>query len=45
MQEAFHVLRYLKAKSGQGIFLASNSDLQLTAYGDSNWVAVQTLEN
>ena len=37
MQEAFHVLRYLKATSHHGIFLAANSDLRLKAYCDSDW--------
>ncbi|XP_010242510.1 PREDICTED: uncharacterized protein LOC104586844 [Nelumbo nucifera] len=34
---ALCVVRYLKGRPGQGIFLRSDSDLQLCAYCDSDW--------
>lgn len=34
---AFRVLRYIKHTLGQGLFLHSDSDLQLCAYYDSDW--------
>lgn len=34
---ATRVVRYLKGCPGQGIFLSADSDLQLTAYCDSDW--------
>lgn len=39
---AIRVLRYLKTAPGQGIFLASNSSLQLSAYADSDWASCPT---
>nr|XP_016481327.1 PREDICTED: uncharacterized protein LOC107802359 [Nicotiana tabacum] len=39
MQVALHVLRYLKGTSDCGIFFNNFSDLSLTAYCDSDWVA------
>ena len=36
MQEAFHVLRYLRATSKHGILLAATSDFQLMRYCASN---------
>lgn len=35
---ALHVLRYLKATSGQRIFLPPTGDLTLKAYCDSDWL-------
>lgn len=34
---AVRVLQYLKSSPGRGIFLSSNSSLQLTAYSDFDW--------
>ncbi|KAL9995344.1 putative RNA-directed DNA polymerase [Helianthus debilis subsp. tardiflorus] len=36
---AVHTLRYLKGTSSQGLLFNNNSDLQLTAYCDSDWAA------
>jgi len=37
LDASYHVLRYLKAIPGQGIFFPSNSDLQLKAFSDNDW--------
>lgn len=37
LQAAKRVLRYLLLRPSQGIFLASNSAVVLTAYSDSDW--------
>ena len=39
MDAALRVVRYLKGTAGEGIFLSSNSDLQLYGYCDSDWGA------
>ena len=37
IKAAQRVLRYLKGNQGQGLFLRSDSDLQVYAYCDSDW--------
>lgn len=37
IEAAVRVLRYMKATEGQGILLASQNDLHLTAYCDWDW--------
>ena len=39
LEAACRVLRYLKGNPGQGILLRSDSDLQVSAYCDSDWGA------
>ena len=36
-QAAYHVLKYLKASPGAGIFLHNNIPVQIKAYSDSDW--------
>ena len=36
-QAAFHVLKYLKASPGVGIFLHNNTPVQIKVYNDSDW--------
>lgn len=36
-QVVMHVLKYVKASLGVGIFLHSNNTIQLKAYSDSDW--------
>jgi len=38
-QTVFRILRYLKGTIGQGIFFDAKSDVQIQAYGDSNWAS------
>lgn len=39
MEAAYRVVRFLKGTAGQGIFLKSDSDLQLSIYCDADWAA------
>ena len=39
MDAAKHVLCYMKGNLGQGLFMKSDSDLQIVAYCDSDWGA------
>ena len=39
MEAVRRVLRYLKGTAGNGIFLQAHTDLQVTAYCDSDWGA------
>ncbi|CAM8978512.1 unnamed protein product [Rhodiola kirilowii] len=39
LNAAHKVLRYIKQAPGQGLFFASSSPLQLTAYCDADWAA------
>jgi len=36
-QATLHVLKYLKASSGAGLFLPNNTPIQIKAYSDSHW--------
>lgn len=42
MDAALHLIPYLKATPGQGLFFPSNSDLSLRAYCDSDWASCPT---
>ncbi|KAL0408532.1 UNVERIFIED_CONTAM: Retrovirus-related Pol polyprotein from transposon RE1 [Sesamum radiatum] len=39
LQDAYKVLRYIKAAPGQGIFFPAHSSLTLRAYCDSDWAS------
>jgi len=41
-QAAQHVLRYIKANPSQRLFFASNTDIQLNAFSDSDWASCPT---
>ncbi|XP_059294466.1 uncharacterized mitochondrial protein AtMg00810-like [Lycium ferocissimum] len=38
-EAALRLIRYIKRSPGQGLFLSSDSDAQLSAYCDSDWAA------
>lgn len=39
MDGIFHLLKYVKGTSGQGILLKGSSDISVNAYSDSDWAA------